>query len=157
MRLSRFDLSVSLPAGWEGRIHGLSERDQALMRIPGRDRAVLHLANFALPPDPGDFGGHAVHEMVDDDAFISLMEHGPASVGTALFAETGLPRNLRAVDFHPRALQRTLQGQGGFQRFFTEAGRAFCLYVVVGDFRRSTRVVGQINRALAAITIGAGR
>lgn len=154
MRLSRFDLTIDLPRGWEGRIHGLDVREQSLLQTGGRERPVAQMANFPLPADPGDFGGQAVHLMGEAGAFISLVEHGPDSVGTALFSDRGLPRNLTATSFHPRALQRTLPGQGGFQHFFTESGRAFCLYVVVGNFRGAHAVAGQINRALSAVTIG---
>lgn len=157
MRLSELGVSVDLPRGWEGRIRGLEARDRGRgWSLPaGQDRPVAHFANFALPPEPGDFGTEVVHLMGDEQAFIALIDYGPESAGTALFSEQGLPRNLRATSFHPRSLQRTLPGQAGFQHFFTERGRPFCLYVVLGSFKRSRGVIGEINRTLASITIGA--
>jgi hypothetical protein len=60
---------------------------------------------------------------------------------------------VRADDFSPVALQRVLEGQGGVQRFFNQAGRALCLYVVLGSYARRTRTVPLINRVLDGVTI----
>ena len=51
-------------------------------------------------------------------------------------------------------LQRTLRGQAGVQRFFHEAGRAFCLYVVLGSFARRQEMVGAVNEVLASLAVG---
>ncbi len=50
-------------------------------------------------------------------------------------------------------LQRNLEGQGGYQEFFHEAGRVFCLYVVLGDFAQRTAVVPVVNQVLATLAI----
>ena len=50
-------------------------------------------------------------------------------------------------------LQRLLEGQGGVQRFFTVAGRAFCLYVVFGSFARRVRTIPVVNSILDTLTI----
>jgi hypothetical protein len=52
-------------------------------------------------------------------------------------------------------LQRTIAGQSGVQRFFTEAGRAFCLYVVVGAHVNRHRAVVAVNHLLAGVQIDA--
>lgn len=157
MRLDKFGIRAELPRGWEGRIHGLDPHEVGALGLRDRRHPVAQLANFALPAVPGDFGASAVPAMTERNAFITLIDYGPESAGAALFSERGLPRNLRATDFHPRSLHRTIPGQGGFQHFFTEAGRPFCLYVVVGSFRNASAIVGGINRTLASITIGSQR
>jgi hypothetical protein len=116
--------------------------------------ALAHLGNFPLPPDRGDFGSGAVDQMLARDAFVALLEYEPASAGTALFAHRGLPRNLAGADFSRASLQRTIEGQAGTQVFFNEAGRAFCLYVVLGAATQAIRVVPQVNRVLEDIEIG---
>lgn len=157
MRLAALGVSAHLPRGWEGRIRGQEARDTGGPIAAGHDRPVAHFANFGLPPEPGDFGTDVVHLMREQHAFIALIDYGPESAGTALFSNRGLPRNLVAASFHPRSLQRTLPGQAGFQHFFTERGRPFCLYVVLGNFRRAGGLVGQVNRTLASITIAPAR
>ena len=53
-----------------------------------------------------------------------------------------------AAWFNRRALQRTLDGQTGFQRFFSHGGRAFCLYVVLGRDSGIDPVIGRVRTAL---------
>ena len=95
---------------------------------------VLQLADFALPSDRGDFGGGALDRMGPRNLFVSLFEHGPESVGTALFASSGHPWPVAAAAFGPNRLQRPLPGQAGAQWFFTATSAAFCLYAVVGSY-----------------------
>lgn len=116
---------------------------------------VMHLGNFALPPDRGDFGSGAVDVMTAQHALIVLLEYGPECVGTALFRPRGLPEALRPADFSPNALQRQLPRQAGHQRFFTEAGRAFCLFVVLGAQANAPTLCAKTNAVLRATTIGA--
>ena len=79
MRLSAHGITTELPAGWEGRI--TRRRRQAPVGRVRRHRPtaaaragaigspdeipepVVHLANFALPEDRGDFGSGAVDVM----------------------------------------------------------------------------------------------
>ena len=106
---------------------------------------MLHVASFPLPPDTGDYGGGAVELMTSTDLLIVLFEHEQAqSANTPLFAATSIPR-LVATDVSTMQLQRLLEGQGGVQRFFTIAGRAFCLYVVFGSYARCVRTVPVVN------------
>ena len=115
--------------------------------------ALCHLATFPLPEGRGDYGSGAVDTMTAADALVVLAEHDRGSVGTALFAPVGLPRILRPGHFHPRALQRTIEGQGGHQRFFNEAGRAWSLYVVLGSFAAAATVVPRVNAVLRTVRI----
>jgi hypothetical protein len=147
-------IEVELPTGWEGRIAsrngGSAPRGSAEMS--GGTSARVHAANFALPPDVADFGGGAVELMSNRDLLVILFEYDTASAGTPLFAANGIPR-VGVDDFDPYALQQVLPGQSGVQRFFTAAGRAFCLYVVLGSHIRRFRTVPVVNDVLAATKI----
>lgn len=159
MRLSAYGITTDLPPGWEGRI----TRRTRPVRTGGRSSSigtegevpapVVHLANFALPEQRGDFGSGAVDLMGSGDVFITLFEYGPESVGRALFARRGIPV-LAPKMFEPSALQRTIRGQAGCQRFFTEAGRPFCAYVVLGRHAEATTLVPAANTTLRATRIG---
>jgi hypothetical protein len=50
-------------------------------------------------------------------------------------------------------MKRPLPGQCGGQWFFTENGRAFNLYVVLGSFPARRRLVPTANEILGGITI----
>ncbi len=158
MRLAAHGLGVDLPDGWEGAIV-----EQPLPAPPpGRTaaavaaavrRPTMHLANFPLPAVRGDFGSGAVETMRADHGFVAVIEYGPECADTALFAATSLPRELHVADLSPRGLQRTLPGQAGVQRFATVAGRAVCLYAVVGAHRHAgTSLVG-INAVLRTLHV----
>ncbi|MCU1345050.1 MAG: hypothetical protein JWL70_1316 [Acidimicrobiia bacterium] len=150
--LSGYGISVDLPLGWEGRImlrtpprlpHPVGQLQPAASPVPAEiAHPVVHLANFALPAERGDFGSGAVDLMGANNVLMVLFEHGPQSAGAPLFNRKR-PAVLRPADFSPHALQRTLAGQVGFQCFFTEAGRAFCLYAVLG-WRRNARTLAAL-------------
>jgi hypothetical protein len=91
--------------------------------------------------------------MATQDVFIVLFEYGPESVGTALFSEEGMPRSVRPDDFSRDALQHAVTGQSGMQRFFTEKGRAFCLYVVLGSHLDRPELVTKVNAVLQTVVI----
>ena len=147
MRLSAHGLDVDVPPGWEARI--LRREAQSFGEQP---RPVVHLANFALPEQRGDFGAGVVEAMSGRDVFVVMFEYGADSVGRPLFRHQGMPR-LTASDFSARRLQRTLPGQAGAQHFFTVGGRAFCLYTVVADGRYVRRAAAQVNAAVEAFRI----
>jgi hypothetical protein len=153
VRIRAHGIAVDLPTGWEARIN---RRDTARARAAGAvgtAHPVAHLASFPLPAERGDYGSGAVDRMTARDALIALVEHDGSSVGTALFAPVGLPRELRLAHFSPMALQRTIPGQGGHQRFFTEAGRAFSLYVVLGSYAAAASVLPSVNTVLRTVRI----
>lgn len=147
MILSHSGITVELPAGWEGAIRPPGPSENGSVQY-----TLTHLANFPIPPVRGDYGSGAVDNMQNGDVFIVLLEFGPDSAGTALFSGDR-PPFLRASDFDREMLQHRVPGQGGCQRFFTEAGRSFCLFVVVGDYIDRTEVLPQINNVLAGIGI----
>lgn len=156
MKLQAHGIETDLPPGWEGRI-GLRTQPTAATRAIGDPGEVphplVHLANFALPENRGDFGSGAVHEMGPDHVLVVLFEYGPECVGTALFERRGLPTKLTPSMFSSSALQVTLPGQAGCQIFFTESDRAFCCYTVLGRQANATRVLPQANATLAATRI----
>ncbi len=155
--LSGAGVNVSLPAGWEGEIFNRAPTIEGRsLRGPADEgevaRNVVHLANFALPPNRGDFGSGAVELMNSGAVLVVLFEHGPESVDTPLFARSGVP-TLDPSEFDPQQMQRTLSGQSGRQIFFNTAGRAFCLYVVLGSHRQRQVLVPLVNEVLASLVI----
>jgi len=169
-------ISIDLPAAWEGRLGlraapadtfdadvGVRPRTLAAAAErsapPGvrgwsgeRAHPLVHLANFPLPMDRGDFGSGAVDVMGSDGILLALVEYGPESIGTALFAEEGLPQPLPG-QFDPNTLQRRISGQYGYQRFVTVAGRAFCVYIVIGSAARLGAHSAQARNLLATTRI----
>lgn len=145
--LSFAHLAIDLPVGWEGR--GFARPAE----VAGEHtRPVLHLANFALPNRVEDYGGGAVEMMRAGDAFVSLLDFGPESAGTPLFAHRGLP-TLTASSFDPNLLQRGIPGQSGAQQFFTLGDSAHCLYVVLGEHLWRFRLVPVLNDLLGRLRI----
>jgi hypothetical protein len=158
-RLAGSGIDVDVPSGWEGRIYAkpaAKERSGFNRAGTGSGQpptnAVLHVASFPLPPGTGDYGGGAVEQMTNKDLLVVLMEHGQESLGTALFEPQGIPR-IESDEVSTVCLQRLIDGQGGVQRFFTENGRTFCLYVVFGSFARRVRTVPLVNDILKSVSI----
>jgi hypothetical protein len=153
MRVAAHGIAAELPDRWEGAIR--AEREDALSAAAADHRVypVAHLSSFGLPGRRGDFGSGAVEAMGRDDDFVALVEFGEAEVDSNLFASKGLPRRLDPRRFSPRSLQRMLPGQTGMQHFFTVGGRAFCLYVVLGDRDDAHLHVRRVERVLAGLTI----
>lgn len=155
-------LAAEVRAGWEVEIYRRpvgeappAPGSSAAGAMPSSAQAppILHLANFALPAQRGDYGGGAVELMDRGNFFISLLEHEPAEAGATLFRHAGVPWPLAASDFSPAEMQRTISGQSGCQRFFTVGSRPFCLYVALGSHAMRALLVGEVNKALATIRI----
>ena len=145
--LEAHGIEAALPVGFEGRIF---VRPSTGDEVPF---PVAHFATFALPEQVADFGGGAVNLMGVNDIFAVLFEYGPESIGRRLFARQGMPRSLTAGDFRPYVLRRGLSGQSGTQWFFTEAGRPFTLYVVLGSNARRGALVPRVNELITNITV----
>ena len=143
-------IQATLPGGFEGRIF--------VRPVTGKEVTfpVAHFATFALPADVADFGGGAVNLMTSTDIFAVLFEYGPESIGTRLFAHQGMPRTLGAADFRPTVLRRGLNGQSGTQWFFTEEGRPFTLYVVLGSHSLRNSLVPKVNSLIGSIGVSPG-
>ena len=149
-RMEGSGLSIDLPTGWEGNISGGGFQ---LLSDGAREPTVLHASNFPLPAQRGSFGSGATDTMGLQDVFITLFEYGEKSLGTALFAAQGVPRELLPGDFDRHMLQQPLPGQSGIQHFFTENDRAFCLYVVLGSHLDRADLVPRVNDVLRTIVI----
>jgi len=159
-RLSGHGLSVGLLPRWEARIYRRTVGGpQPAVRPyaagwPGeQSHPIIHLANFPLPANRGDYGTGAVERMGPGHIFLALLEFGADCLGTALYAPAGLPR-LTAGQFNPNGMQRRVAGQAGCQYFFTEANRPFCLYAVIGSHRQAVALTKQVNEVLEQIEVG---
>jgi hypothetical protein len=153
-------VSVDLPSGWDGRIFRRPQPGEATTADSGpaapsgaATNAVVHLASVALPSTVGDFGSGAVDRLGVRDIFVVLFEYDPASAGKRLFSRQGLPQALDASAFNTNVLQRRLRGQAGMQTFFTEAGRPFSLYVVLGSYNNRSELVPMVNQVLGTIQV----
>jgi hypothetical protein len=140
-------IAAPLPTGFEGRIF---IRPTVGPEVP---YPVANFATFALPAEMGDFGGGAVNLMGPTDIFATLFEYGPESLGAPLFARQGMPRAFTADDFRPYLLRRGLNGQSGTQWFFTESGRPFTLYVVLGSHSLRNQLVPRVNGLIGGLTV----
>lgn len=157
MRIAAHGLAIDAPQGWDARISG-GRPEQVIAGSDGVSQPTahptLHTANFALPEERGDFGSGAVELMGSAHALVALVEYHPDAAGTALFSTSGLPRRLSVDVFSPQQLQRTIAGQAGSQHFFSDKGRAFCLYVVMGSFTNRAALISQVNAVLQGLEIG---
>ena len=146
-KLTRQGLEIELPDGWDGRIY---RRDAGEASV---GRRALHAANFALPTNLGDYATRAAEAMTSGDVLVVLLEFDPDSAGQGLFANEGLPRGISGGDFSPTAMPRTLPGRTAAQWFFSLAGRAFCLYVVLGSHRERAAVLPLVNQVVDTIKV----
>ncbi len=153
-------LRVETPNGWEGRIFRRAEQGEVNVEVAGaaappgeRSFPVVHAATVLLPMDMADYGSDVVEDLRRDDVLIVLKEFDPESTAQPLFEREGMPRKLAPRDFDPGTLQRRLEPQAGYQAFFQEGGRTFCLYVVLGDHDRRDQTVPRVNQVLATIAI----
>ena len=164
MSVAAYGVEVRVPAGWDARIYARPlARASALPAISPFARhpeahggsATLHAATFPLPARDGEFGTAATDSMPRSGAFLALVEYERGAglePGVGLFAPTGPPRALSAGDFAPETMLRPRPGQVGAQRFFTTAGRPFCLYAVLGSAAHGAAIAA-LNRLLGSIRI----
>jgi len=148
-RLAAHGVVVDVPRGWEGRI-----LRRVALNPNEQSRTVVHVASFPLPEERGDFGVGVTELMRSGDAFVTLFEYGPESVGQPMFAAEGVP-HLTPELFSPRRLQRTLSGQVGCQLFFTANQRPFCLYIVIAGRIHVRPLVAELNTMLRQLDFGA--
>lgn len=161
MKIEAHGIRADLPSGWEGRIS--RRRDDGAMGVRrgttmverSVTAPVLHVANFALPEDRGDFGSGAVDLMGAGNVLLALVEYGRDAVGTALFAPVDRVPRLTSRMFSRQALQRVQKQQAGAQRFFTLNDRAFCLYAVIGESSDSTRLARTADSVASSFRVAA--
>jgi hypothetical protein len=140
-------IEAALPTGFGGRIF---VRPAVGQEVP---RPVAHFATVPIPTDAGDFGSGIVTALGPTDVFAVLFEYGPESVGTKLFARQGRPGPFHEGHFRTTVLRRGLPQQSGTQWFFTESGRPFTFYAVLGSHARRTALVPRVNQLLAALAV----
>ncbi len=152
-RLEAHGVALELPTGWDVEFAGVAPTAAQALGGEAFEPLVVHAGNFRLPADRGDFGSGAVEAMGAGGVFVSLLEYEPASAETALFKPNRLPSAIGIDDVAPHTLQRTIAGQAGTQVFCAEAGRAFCLYVVIGSYRRRSTLVPVANEVISTISV----
>jgi len=150
-------LAADPPAGWHVAVSRrpgaqpstLAERRVAPAAALDEDvtRPVLHACTRPLPADRGDFGSGVVDLLGPDDVFVALVDYGSEVADVGLFANQGMPR-LAPSQFGPNRLQRPLPGLSASQHFFSEGGRAFCLFTVLGSHARR---MASVQRAVALV------
>lgn len=142
-------IRLALASGVEGRIF------QRTAPPGARTHPVVQAATVPIPPTAGDFGTGVVESMRAGDVFVTMVEVGSEHAGSALYRHALLPRSLLADEFSPRRMKRPMAGRCGGQWFFTETGRPFVLYVVLGSFALRQRLVPVANEILRGITVAA--
>jgi hypothetical protein len=142
-------IEANLPNGFEGRIF------QRVATVGAATYPVAHFATFAIPEDTADFGGGVPATMAPTDIFAVLFQYGPESVGQALFSRSSMPRALTTDQFQPYTLRRGVAGQSGTQWFFTENGKPFTFYAVLGSHALRGSLVPKLNVLLAGISVTA--
>lgn len=150
MPMATDGVTLGLPPGWEAEVDGGAGNPEAgtlSLRTPR-----IHLANFALPAERGDFGSGAVERMTSGDVLICILEEAADAIGTRLFDHEGMP-SLAVDDFAPDGMQRPIRGQSGAQKFFHVHGRAFALYAVMGSHLSRSALIDEVNAVLAAIDL----
>jgi len=143
VRLAAHGIALELPAGWDGRIWTRSGGGP-----------VVHAANVALPAADGDFATRATEALPPDGVVVVLVDYGPGDAGTPLFAAPA-PARIDPGELSPSTLLRRRPGQRGLQRFFTAAGRAMCLYVVVGSRAHAPDLAAGVSRVLGTLRVEA--
>ena len=166
VRLTAHGITTDLPAGWEGRITRRRSPAAPTGRRPGRrpgrrsgrpTRSPSRSSTSPTSPCPRTGATSAAARstvMGAGHVFVTLFEYGPESVGQALFARQGIP-TLRPRMFAPTALQKTIAGQAGCQRFFTVQRPGLLPLRRARQPRRGGRtLVPKANAVLRATTIG---
>ena len=153
--LAAYGVSIDVPAGWEAELS--TQPDPATLdpSLPpaAAPLVVLHIANFVLPVERGDYGYEAAASMDRNGIFAALVEFDGASAGAALFGPAGVSSGLSPDDFSPTQLAMTVAGHSGLQRFFHVQSRAFCLYAVIGEHSLRRVLVPELDRVLASLQI----
>jgi hypothetical protein len=141
-------LAVTPPAGWEAAIYRRPPAHGA------QTYPILHAATVALPADRGDYGAGVVELLGPNDVFVSILDFGPDAARSPLFSGLTAVPGLTPDAYRPRQLQRTIRGQAGVQRFFSMAGRGFCLYSVIGSVGNRVVLTARANEVLGTIRVG---
>lgn len=159
MSVSRYGLRATPPSGWNVQIRRdprdvgmLHVADGGTVMVEDITHPVLHACTRPMRADRGDFGSGVTDTLGTEDVFMALVEYGHEIAGTGLYESQGFPR-IAPSHFGPDKLQRPLPGLSAAQYFFTEHGRAFCLFVVLGSHARRMATVPRAALMSRAITV----
>ena len=141
-------LALTVHDGWEARIW------MPELPPPAENHPVVRLANFALPLTKNTYAEDVADELQAGEVVASLAEFSPSLADRGLYEPRGVPE-LHPEDLDPRAVQRQAPGRAGVQRFFSEHGRAFSLYVVARRGRGLDRAMHQLTQQLRGLTVEA--
>jgi hypothetical protein len=148
-RLEGHGIAIRLPPAWEGRIF-LPDLPPPAVNLP-----VVHATDRPLAIPRSSFGPELAARAGAEGTLLALVEYEAALADRGLYAG-GPPTPPIARDaLHPGALQVPNPGQEGRQWFFSAAGRAFCLYLVVGIGRGLDARLRRVNELLASMRIDA--
>jgi hypothetical protein len=119
---------------------------------PAENHPVVRLANFALPLTKDTYAEDVADGLRPGRVVASLAEFSPALADRGLYGPQGVPA-LGAADLDPRAVQRQATGRAGVQRFFSEQGRAFSLYVIARSGSGLDRAMGELATLLEGLVV----
>ena len=139
-------LALSVHDGWEARIW-LPD-----LPPPAENHPVVRLANFALPLTKDTYAEDVADGLRPGRVVASLAEFSPALAGRGLYAPQGVPR-VDVASLDPRAVQRQAPGRAGVQRFFSEQGRAFSLYVIARSGSGLDRAMDELTIQLEGLVV----
>ena len=141
MLLEASGLTVELPAGWHG---------QVVRRSP--HLPTLQAASFALDPGDEELGPRSREAMSAGDCFLALVEYLPGSGVVA----GQVPFHLAGIELplDPRWFSPEVEGRSVLERNFTQAGRPFCLHVVIAGPRLDRRrQLPLLDRVLGSLRV----
>ncbi len=146
--LSGHGLALTVHDGWEARIW------MPDLPSPAENHPVVRLANFALPLTKNTYAEDVADGLRGGEVVASLAEFSPTLAGRGLYASRGVP-DLDPGDLDARAVQRQGPGRAGVQRFFSEHGRAFSLYVVARRGPGLERAIHELTVQLRGLIVAA--
>jgi hypothetical protein len=120
---------------------------------PAENHPVVRLANFALPATRNTYAEDVADALRPGHVVASLAEFSPSLADRGLYEPQGVPR-LGVGDLDPRAVQRQAHGRAGVQRFFSERGRAFSLYVVAREGDGLPEAMRALDVQLRGLVVG---
>ena len=144
--LSGHGLALTVHDGWEARIW------MPDLPPPAENHPVVRLANFALPLTKNTYAEDVADGLRGGEVVASLAEFSNTLAGRGLYAFRGVPE-LEPGDLDPRAVQRQGPGRAGVQRFFSERGRAFSLYVVARRGAGLERAMHELTVQLRGLAV----
>jgi len=146
-RLEGHGISIRLPPAWEGRIF-VPDLPSPAVNLP-----VVHATDRALATPRSSFAPELAARAGEEGTLLALVEYEPALAGRGLYAPGPPTPPISRDALHPGALQVPNPAQEGRQWFFSAAGRAFCLYLVVGIGRGLDARLTRVNELLASLRI----